>query len=462
MLLLIYSQGYPRTGTGNKLRRHAFRIYDVITSVPGEYVTDMKKLFQLLCLGLALSATSACNEIDSPNGDAAPNSQELNIDGNCEIYSLNNHEGTSWSIVSDVEWIVPVKSSGEVSDNIEIYVESNSSGNRTGAITIEYSNGVTKSTTVQQNTDQSTPSVQRSYAVGWGFDVTSYMDSRGLKDQIFNGQKMLEYEGISNERDTKTSILVFYGESHSSLTESLKAHLNIDNLKIAAFEMSLKGTFGQNSLSNSDRIFSWMRGTYRERLVNNQIDPADAQDMEVFTKDFAEERQKVIDANGSEKSIKDLISRYGTHHVKTSYLGGYLDYYFSSVVENTDNSMNIDGALKFGYNNMFKINGDGTYKDAYNSLNKEKIEKFNVKGGDAIDLTNKVISGTINDKDLKIWLASLTDGDVKKYELIDFEIAPIWELFPNGIDKKIKKYIETTLYYSDLPVTRTTIKDLEF
>ena len=111
---------------------------------------------------------------------------------------------------------------------------------------------------------------------------------------------------------------------------------------------------------------------------------------------------------------------------------------------------------------MFKINGDGTYKDAYNSLNKEKIEKFNVKGGDAIDLTNKVISGTINDKDLKIWLASLTDGDVKKYELIDFEIAPIWELFPNGIDKKIKKYIETTLYYSDLPVTRTTIKDLEF
>ena len=183
-----------------------------------------------------MSATSACNEIDSPNGDAAPNSQELNIDGNCEIYSLNNHEGTSWSIVSDVEWIVPVKSSGEVSDNIEIYVESNSSGNRTGAITIEYSNGVTKSTTVQQNTSQPHSSLQKSYAVGWGIDITTYMDSRGLKDQIFNTQRVINAnpQYLLNTRSTIQDILVFYGDSYATLNEDINASLSTD-IKVSAF-----------------------------------------------------------------------------------------------------------------------------------------------------------------------------------------------------------------------------------
>ena len=157
-----------------------------------------------------------------------------------------------------------------------------------------------------------------------------------------------------------------------------------------------------------------------------------------------------------------MISRYGTHHVIVSYLGGYLDYYFSSVVENIDNSMNITAAMNFGYNDMFKIKGDGTYKEAYNSLNTEKIEKFSVKGGEAIDLTNKIIAGAMDATALDTWLKSLKQGDVNKYELVDFEIAPIWELFPSEIRHKIKNYIETVMYYSDLPVTRAKINNQEF
>ena len=124
--------------------------------------------------------------------------------------------------------------------------------------------------------------------------------------------------------------------------------------------------------------------------------------------------------------------------------------------------MNITAAMNFGYNDMFKIKGDGTYKEAYNSLNTEKIEKFSVKGGEAIDLTNKIIAGAMDSTALDTWLESLREGDVKKYELVDFEIAPIWELFPSDIGHKIKNYIETVMYYSDLPVTRAKINNQEF
>ena len=421
----------------------------------------MNKIFWLLSLCLSLAVATSCNESDILSSKKESSSQ-MRVNGNCEIYSLENLEGVSWNVKSNADWIVPVNISGESHDDISIYVESNSTANRCGEITVEYSNGVIINTTVLQSTDQDTPSIQRAYAVGWGFDVTSYMDSRGIKDQVFNSQKMSMYEGISNTRHTGSRILSFYGESHSQINNSLKAHMKIDKLKISAFEMGLEGTFGNNALSNSDRIFSWMRGTYIECIVENHIDPEDAQDMDLFTKDFAEERQKVIDANGSEQSIKNLISRYGTHHVIVSFLGGYLDYYFSSVVENIDNSMNITAAMNFGYNDMFKIKGDGTYKEAYNSLNTEKIEKFSVKGGEAIDLTNKIIAGAMDSTALNTWLKSLRQVDVNKYELVDFEIAPIWELFPSDIKHKIKNYIETVMYYSDLPVTRAKINNQEF
>lgn len=460
LLWLIYSQGYPRTGTGNKLRRHAFRIYDVITSVPGEYVTDMKKLFQLLCLGLALSVTSSCNEIDSPNGEAAPDSHEMQINGNCEVYSLNNHEGTSWSIVSDVDWIVPVKSSGDVSDNIEIYVESNSSGNRTGEITVEYSNGVTKSTTVQQNTTQPHSSLQKSYAVGWGIDITTYMDSRGLKDQIFNTQRVINAnpQNLLNEKATMQDILVFYGDSYATLNEDINASLSTD-IKVSAFELNLKGNFGNNALKDSKRFFSWMRGIYSEQRVDmSNVDLMAAYEDNLLTKDFAEQYQEVIDAKASDASIRNLINRYGTHIVTISYLGGYLDYFYSSSTEKIDETLDINGAISCGYNEMFKIDGGGGYNETYNSLKSEMIEKFSVKGGDALELTNKVVTKDLKKEDLEAWLKSVQGADAAsgKLELINFEIQPISALFPPDESIAIDNYMVRVLYYGNVSVTRAT------
>lgn len=390
--------------------------------------------------------------------------KELQVNGNCEVYSLANEEDAAWNLVSTSEWIVPVKSFGEASDKIEIYVESNSCESRSGEVTIEYANGVTRSTTIQQSTTQDGPSLQKSYAIGWGLDITTYMDSRGLKDQILNTQKIVNNLGeqyIQYENSTSEDILVFYGDSYDALNDNISASLSA-NVKVSAFELGLKGQFGNNALKDSKRFFSWMRGTYVQRKANIlNIDLKSAYNKDLLTRDFAEQYKEVVNSEGSDESIRNLISRYGTHIVTISYLGGYLDYYYSSSVEKIDETMDISGAINFGYKEMFKVEGGGGYNETYNSLKSEMIEKFTVKGGNAIDLTNKVITKTMQKEDLEAWLKSLegTDNTDAKLELVNFQIKSISSLFPYKISKLIDNYIVRVLYYGNVNVTRSSTND---
>ena len=406
----------------------------------------------LLMLGLFV----ACSREENEHVKAA--SEDLNIDGSCNIYTVENVEGASWTVVEAPEWITPVKSTGNVAEPLELYVESNTQvSTRAGEVQIAYANGISRTLAVSQSNEQPAVSLQRAYAVGWGFDITSYRDSRGVKDQIVNTQKLLAYreDGFVNERHTETSIQTTYGESYDELNKKLNANLNL-NLNVSAFKLDLKGTFGQNALSNSKRIFSWMRGVYQERIVRLDMPSRSLQGNSLFTRDFEKERQHVIDNNGSDESIRQLISRYGTHYVSRASLGGYLDYYFSSVVEQVSKDMNIEAAINFGFSQKFNLKGDVTYKDDYDNLNEDKIETFLVKGGDAISLTNEVISGNLSDKAVSTWAATLGGADVvgNQLELIDFTVVGIYELFPDEILEKIKNYIERVLYYNDLPVTR--------
>ena len=251
-----------------------------------------------------------------------------------------------------------------------------------------------------------------------------------------------------------------YGESYEELNESLKVNLKLD-LNISAFKLNLNGTFGKNTLSSSKRVFSWMRGIYEQRLVRMNVTPIAAQNNSLFTQDFAEERQRVIDAGGSDASIRQLLSRYGTHYVTTSTLGGYLDYYFSSSVDKISDTLDVDATIGFGYATTFNLNADVKYKDAFESFGEDKIESFLVKGGDAITLTNAVVAKTISNAALDAWLASFggVEDDQGRLELINFEVNGIYELFPSDIKTKIRNYIERVMYYNDLPVTRSGNQD---
>lgn len=419
----------------------------------------MKKII-LLTLATSLFCFMSCSESEDFL-QTMEIAEEIQIDGNCDVYSLENNESASWSIVETPKWITPVTLEGGVSDAIELYVESNGSAVREGVVTVKYSNGKTISTRVSQDTVKVKALLPKSHAIGWGFDITTYMDSRGLKDQIFNTQKVIKNLGpqyIQYENSKSSETLTFYGDDYQALNDNISASFS-GNVKVSAFELGLKGQFGNNAIKDTKRFFSWMRGTYVERRANiKSITLGDAYGKGLLTIDFEDEYKKVVSSGGSDESIRNLISRYGTHIVTISYLGGYLDYYYSSSVEKIDETMNIKGAINFGYNNMFKVGGDGSYKETYNDLKYEMIEKFTVKGGNAIDITNKVITKTMKKEDLDNWLKSL-QGEDAKLELVNFQIEPISSLFPYNIAKTINNYIARDLYYGNVNITRANIEN---
>ena len=417
---------------------------------------------------VAITTIVACTSEDGTSQEdstALVQPELITLDGGSDYIELTNGEQTSWQIVDCPDWMVPVTAEGSANDVIRLYVESNRRFPvRTGNITIRYANGKSHVTRADQNNEQPAIDMRRSYAAGWGFDVRTYNDSRGLRDQIFNIQRLIDFDDdlYHNERAASSYIYFYYGDDASDLQNNMQAKLNIDG-KFAVFSLDLKASFGMSAINNSKRIFSWIRDITCEREVYlNNLDLYDAQQPDpsnpsatLFTTDFAQTRKEIIESGGSDATIKRLIDHYGTHFVVSAELGGCYDYYYSSTYDNSENSIDVKAAISFAYAKKFSFNADANYEDALKQMDQETIEKFSVKGGDNVDITNKVFAGTITMADTDAWKESLTNGE--KWELISFSLIPISQLFPENITAKIDSYLER-IYYSDIPVTRTVVK----
>ena len=415
----------------------------------------MKKFFFTAALAATAMGFTACSNEDVEGQQGMTGEQVLSIDGTDNVYTIANAENANWQIVDCPGWVTPIKMAGSASEAIEVYVESNQRQNlRTGDIVVEYGNGQTHATRAEQNNKLPETFIKRSYAAGWSFDARTYADYRGLRQQIFNA-KRLEMDGSLAYRvlpQTSTSIDYFYGTNESHLQRNINAKLKIDG-NFNAFSLDLNGNFGKSSLSSEDRVFSWMRSIFIEQVATMTYDEDD-EGTAYFTEEFKSMRQTVIDEKGSDSAIKFLIEAYGTHYVHSASLGGSLNYYYSTVNKNHVDSLGINGVVKAGYGEKFKVNGDATYLDKFKEMNDETIEKIEVKGGDAMMLVRCIESGTMHADSLKVWTNTLKSGQV---EMISFELTPIAALFPDDISLKITNYLNK-LYYQEMPLTRSSKK----
>lgn len=425
----------------------------------------MKKLFQFMAVTLLTVGMVACSSEDEllQDGAALSQPQLITLDGGSDYIELAKGEQAAWQVVDCPDWMVPVAKQGSADEAIRIYVESNRRlPLRTGNITIRYANGKSYVTRADQNDTQPGIDMRRSYAAGWGFDVRTYNDSRGLRDQIFNIQRLLNYDAniYRNDKAASTKIDFYYGDDVSNMQNDMSAKLNVDG-KFGLFSLDLKANFGMSALNDSKRIFSWIRDVTCERMVYlNNLDAYDAQNPDpedpnvtLFTTDFARMRQEVIDSEGSDEMVRRLINNYGTHYVEKAELGGCYDYYYSSTYDNSENSIDVKATINFAYQKKFNFTGSANYENELKQMDQETIEKFSVKGGDNVDITSKVFAGTVTMADTDAWKESLATG--QKWELIHFDLSPISDLFPDEIAEKIDNYLER-LYYAEVPVTRTT------
>ena len=417
----------------------------------------MKKILMtfaaVLCCAMATSMFTACSD---RYGETSLTQQpeELSLDGASGYVDLSNAEHTDWKITACPEWMTPVAEQGTALDTIRFYVESNGrTPLREGEITVCYANGRTLSTRAEQTNSLY---MRRSYATGWGFDVRTYSDSRGLRDQIFNVQRIVDTNKDmyrSQEVSTGSYVNYTYGDDASDLQNDMQAKLDIDG-KFTTFSLDLQANFGMKAINNSKRIFSWIRGIYGEREVYlNNFDPEDAQTYDWFTTDFRAMRREVIDSKGSDDVISRLINNYGTHFVEDATLGGCYDYYYSSVYDASESDLDVQATLNFAYSKKFSLKGSADYTDNLKKMSNEVIEKFSVKGGDNVDITNKVFAGTVTQADTDAWVKTLSEEN--KLELINFSLTSISELFPEEIADKIENYM-ARLYYGEVSVTRST------
>lgn len=400
---------------------------------------------------------SACSSDELSKISPELEGNQWYVDGRSETYTMPVEMKDAWALTKVPGWSTPYATSGEAGESLKLYVENNGRGvDRTGEIVVRYANGMTRSVTITQSANSTNFNLERSQAVGWGFDVTSYMDSRALTDQVFNTSKLLKFKpnAISvNDHGTSMNFVTYYGDSSDSMNDNINATLQLD-VKVNAFSASLDGSFGKTAMSSTKRQFAWMRGYYQQKVVTLNVDMSDAQKNGLFTMDFEAERQAVIDAEGSDASISRLINRYGTHLVTSAGLGGYLDYFYSFVQTDQNQGVDLTAAVNFGFNSKFGLDADVNLKKHFEGSNTERIEKFIVKGGDAMGLTNQVISDSLTNDAVKKWRESL--NGTNKYELVTFRIYCISILFPRDIRRKINDYISRVMYYSQKPVTRST------
>lgn len=421
--------------------------------------------------------TVGCSDSFDETGQMSEQTPLLSLDGSSGYFTLDNAEGQAWTVTDCPAWITPVAMQGDATDSLKFYIESNTrTPLRQGNIVVRYANSRAVTTRADQTNIPVSRDLRRSYGVGWGFDVRTYNDSRGLRDQIFSLEKLDErHRGMyRNEIATAIDATFYYGDDASDLQSDINAKLNLEG-KFGMFSLDLKANFGMSAVNNSKRIFSWMRDYTSERLVYlNSPDFTDMQKTLPFTADFMAIRDSVTKyafSKESDKYVRTLIDYYGTHFVTRANLGGCIDYYYSSVYDNSEGTIDVEAALKMEYANKFKLEGDAKYKDQVKQMDNETIEKVEVKGGNAIDYTSAIINGDAKDPEkgcAAAWKTSLSDEG--KWELIDFNITPIYELFPDGLEELpngewiqhpekdvrsvIRNYLDR-LYYIQTPVTRT-------
>lgn len=428
----------------------------------------MKYLFKttaIFAMATMLSVAYSCNSNEDITDSEALTGETLSLNGNCDYYTLANAEKADWQIVECPAWVTPVQDAGAVTDDIRLYVEelSSTSEPRQGIIRVSYANGVTRAVEAMQTTRADTAGTtsemkyQRSYATGWSFDVRSYSDSRGLRNQIFNIQKMLATDSMNYTivPFTDENIVYYFGEDATQLQSDISVKASLGG-EYNSFKGEITGNFGRNTLSDSRRVFSWMRT--RISCVATMLletSPSKLQSAGWFTDDFQGIRKRIINAqkeNSSELNglIEQLIESYGTHVVLASYLGGSFDYYYSTVFTKEMSADSIHGGIEASYNEKFNLKGNVDLANSLNNSTTETVEKFTVKGGDAVQLARSV---ELKDDPQAVehWKNSLKDG---KYELIDYDLRPISMFFPPAVTDEIEDYIEK-LYYNELPLTRS-------
>jgi len=297
----------------------------------------------------------------------------------------------------------------------------------------------------------------RSYGVGYGYDATGeYASYNSVRDCVIDQQQLLlEDPNIFTDNYTpRVDMNVVEGFDSKDLATNLTAQAGLKIDLGIFFEAEVSATYTKSTLKTDNYSFCTINNNYIK--VSRHMDPYQvralaAKNENVLSKGFLHRINlisKLKKRSDQEMSIDTLLMHYGTHFIYQASLGGSL--HFNSVFTRSSlgeaSSLTIEakaqlaGICGFDYKDqsgtgykqrqtmtshtLTAIGGDVTCCSAIVKANGESSSSDNPDGYTKID--KQIIEN---------WYKSINFDPESQYnsnvELVDFRLAPIYELIPD-------------------------------
>lgn len=439
----------------NRLLRHAFRIYNLITTAQGVYITDMKKLvFKAVGIGLMLFTFAACvEEDDFPviESEITMESEEdfmalPRIGGKYQVDIQTESDATWKAYIDDVlGYVANADTLGTGTKTITFYTTTNRyDEDRTANLCITFPGNEKSNITIQMkqlglfsdplNADELETS-NIIYAVGYGYNTQDRWAHPGsIKAQILRTDELINKVIVPTPVEINAEADLVTGSSITELSNKLSSSAHIEGSGWgfkgeigASFEMEdiqtnqyeyaiAYITVATTSVTTTEPVLTLAKKEYMTPEAYHNINGLNM---------FGERSDENCNYPSTPAGFDRLINGYGTHMVNKARLGGKVKYAMRMDVKDIEGSYDLDAFAKMSYDGMVKADGSVTdeLKSSYKENSSHIHTSISILGGsrDAAMAISNMYKTDELDKYFKDWMDSLKDS--KNLALVDFEAS---------------------------------------
>lgn len=404
---------------------------------------------------------------DTPQGVLTFTEPDVTLPVKGRYYSLRvNLPENEWRRIEamrpDVTWLTLEADTVYSDGTLEFYAEDNPDvKSRTATITVTTPEGDTATCLVTQKglgDDDGNSGLDEVFFVGYGYNIfQDYMNTRSLCAPIVDNDKASAlFEGgqlvqsVLRSRETVSHIVA---NSLYEMSELMTRQQDESSSDLKGATKTVQRFESSGTLEQNETRYCYL--TLKRTVASSSMDYSVLQQMidagqDVFTEAFKEAYDRVM-ANPNSSTVDDLLSRFGTHLVVSTELGGAMELTVNfSYQAKGEINMRADDFSRFFFKHAPSdyATSDGKYVHGVTS-SVTVNGTFTIVGGpeanrnritDKLD-TSKGGDGRVDQAALQDWMNTLECQSLDNAELIkskglvpvNFRLVPVWSLFPASV-----------------------------
>lgn len=300
--------------------------------------------------------------------------------------------------------------------------------------------------------------------LGYGYDIKgdfanpNYAKANILKLELLDNDNRLTEHLVNT---TESIVVADYNATEYKKEIASKINLGGSGF-FGLFDASLTGKFENTIIQNSSYAFG--SSDYIVTKKKLSIDGDANEIAQYLTINFREDADQM--------SPKDFTDIYGSHLIKTAYLGAKLNLIFTGSSSLSSSTKTIEAGLSVSFiaGKVFGLTGNSSYNPTYSYSGKFNSARMYSKtiGGSTIinvpslDITNPTQLPTI---DISNWLNSITADNSLLINFDNTSLISNYELINDQVvSNEIKDYLKTGVNYSapDNVLLSTNFGDITF